>query len=314
MHKKQIGASLTEFVVAAPIVMLIGMATVQAALIYHGKTTLNYATFEAARTGAVNHAQVDMMVKELGQRLAPVQGGDGSVESASLAITQSLVEANRSDITQLEILNPTIEAFTDWGVNSQTTHHRVIPNNHLRHKGHEIGAASGLSLRDANLLKLQVTYALELKVPVVGKLISLAMAEIDADNAHVYLRNKFPLTAVATVRMQSEVWEQEIKLSRVLSQPPVETHPDSEDGEGNGGAGQPPTTDIGIDPNEFPSALPSAECDGGKYGLGNVSQLINTSDYDNEQCPVDNLAFNTPASHGSDSHGSASNSGATPCS
>lgn len=297
MRKQYSGASLTEFLVAAPIVMLVGMATVQGALIYHGKTTLNYATFEAARTGAVNHAQVSLMRKELGQRLAPVQGGDGSLDKAALAVANSIVEAERPDITRLEILNPTIEAFEDWGVHSQTTHHLVIPNNHLRHKGHEVGQASGLSLRDANLLKLKVTYGLDLKVPVVGSLIAKAMMEIDAGNAHYYSRKQFPLSAVATVRMQSEVWEQEIQTARASSQPPASTVTQ----EGDGIDGQQPTDGNTPDPNEEDSNLPGSECEGGEYGLGSVSELISTADYENQQCPVANPAFSTPTSGNSGS-------------
>jgi hypothetical protein len=304
MRNKHSGASLTEFIVAAPIVMLVGMATVQAALIYHGKTTLNYATFEAARTGAVNHAQVTLMVKELGQRLAPVQAGNGSLETAALAMAKSIVEVERPDITRLEILNPTLEAFDDWGIHSQTTHHRVIPNNHLRHKGHEIGQASGLSVRDANLLKIKVTYGLDLKVPVVGRLFALAMAEIDAGNAHFYSQKKFPLTAVATVRMQSEVWEQEILAAHESSQPPGEV--DTGDGSEGGDGQQPPVGDI-PDPNDMPSDLPDSECEGGEYGLGNVSELINTSVYVNEHCPVENPAFSPPTAGGSGAGGAVCN-------
>ena len=37
----QSGATLAEFAIIAPVVMFIGMTTVQAGLIYHGKTTLN---------------------------------------------------------------------------------------------------------------------------------------------------------------------------------------------------------------------------------------------------------------------------------
>lgn len=300
MRNKNSGASLTEFIVAAPIVMLICMATVQAALIYHGKTTLNYATFEAARTGAVNHAQVTLMVNELGQRLAPVQGGDGTMETAALAVANSIVEAKRTDITRLEILNPTIEAFDDWGVQSRTTQHRVIPNNHLRHKGHEIGPASGLSVRDANLLKIKVTYGLDLKVPVVGRLFALAMTQIDTKNAHFYLRKKFPLTAVATLRMQSEVWEQEILAARESAQPPVAV--ESGIGEGiDNGDGQQPPSENNPDMGELSSSLPDSACEGGEYGLGSVSELINTADYVHQQCPVENPAFSTPASGNWDS-------------
>ena len=293
MRSRDSGGSLTEFLVAAPIVMLIGMATVQAALVYHGKTTLNYATFEAARTGAVNNAQVKSMRRELGQRLAPVQGGDGSLEKAALAMTNSMVEAERVDITRLEIINPTLEAFDDWGVHSQATHHRVIPNSHLRHKGHEIGAASGLSLRDANLLKLKVTYGLDLKVPIVGKLIAMAMMEIDAKNAHYYLRNKFPLTAVATVRMQSEIWEQEITLARDSSQPPSVAVLEQDDvGVSEEQTIEEQLTPVNtLGPADSESEVINAECEEGEYGLGSGSELISTSDYQHQQCPVDNPAF-----------------------
>lgn len=315
MRNKNSGASLTEFIVAAPIVMLIGMATVQAALIYHGKTTLNYATFEAARTGAVNHAQVKLMRRELGLRLAPVQGGDGTMEKASLAMAKSIVESERPDITRLEILNPTLEAFDDWGIHSQTTHHRVIPNNHLRHKSHEIGSASGLTLRDANLLKLKVTYGLDLKVPVVGKLFALAMMEIDSDNAHLYLRNKFPLTSVATVRMQSEAWEQEIKLAGESSQPPsgtvTNTDPDTDTGDSTT-----VTPSGGNDPDSGDTSTENladseTDCEGGEYGLGTVSELINTSEYASQQCPAENPAFSALGSGGA---GSASGFSETACS
>ena len=71
------------------LLLLLGLSTLQAILIYHGKSTLNYATFEAARTGAVNHAQEGAMRHELGIRLAPLQGGDGSTERAATAILKA---------------------------------------------------------------------------------------------------------------------------------------------------------------------------------------------------------------------------------
>ena len=52
-----------------------GMGTLQAGLLYHGKSTLNYDTFEAARVGATQHAQPGPMRRELGIRLAALHGG-----------------------------------------------------------------------------------------------------------------------------------------------------------------------------------------------------------------------------------------------
>ncbi len=143
----QSGASLAEFSIITPVVLILGMGTVQAGLIYHGKSTLNYATFEAARNGAVNNAQLDVMRQELGLRLAPLQGGDGSAASALVAITKSKIMVNDPIGTRVKVLNPTTAAFDDWGVNSSEFNRRVLPNAHLRHRDHTIGATSGLSLR-----------------------------------------------------------------------------------------------------------------------------------------------------------------------
>ncbi len=212
-RRHQSGATLAEFAIIAPLVLFIGMTTVQAGLIYHGKTTLNYATFEAARTGATNNAQLAMMRKELGLRLAPIEGGDGSAPSALLAMAKSSAAVLDTSSTRIKVMNPTTAAFVDWGINSQEFNRRVLPNSHLRHREHTIGSESGLSLRDANLLKIEVTHGIDLEVPFVNTLISQAMLLVDPDHASYYLRKQFPLKSVATVRMQSEAWEEEIIMA-----------------------------------------------------------------------------------------------------
>lgn len=286
MLKGQSGASLAEFLVAAPLVLLIGMATLQAGLIYHGKTTLNYAVFEAARTGATHNAQVAVMRNELGQRLAPVEGGDGSLERMALSMADSVVDANDATITQLRILNPTLEAFDDWGVVSPATQQRIIPNAHLRHKSDDIGDASGLTIQDANLLKVQVVYGLDMKVPVVGDLIAETMQIIDAENSHYYRRKKFPLSAVATVRMQSDAWESEVLASVAPAvAPQSESINDSEEGE-QGGIGNV----LGGNPTDAGTS-PVPDCVEDEFGLGGITELINTADYVNQQCVVSTQAF-----------------------
>lgn len=312
---RQSGASITEFLLAAPIVAMIGLTTAQAGLIYHGKTTLNYATFEAARTGAVNHAQVAMMREELGVRLAPVQGGDGTMERAVQAMARSTIAVQDRLATRLEVINPTPAAFDDWGINSAEVHQRVIPNAHLRHRDHQVGSRSGLSLRDANLLKVKVTYGLDMKVPIVRDLIALAMIEVDPKNAHYYRRHQFPLTAVATVRMQSDAWENEILAATAdpagSSTPsgtlPVITPPDTEnlvpvgdhsESQQNQEQGERQETQAS---SEDGVAL-GLECDGssggggGEFGLGNEPIWIETADYEAAQCSAGNWAYEALAS------------------
>lgn len=232
----QCGASMTEFVVVAPTLLLLGLGTVQAGLVYHAKTILNYATFEAARTGATRHAMPAPMRRELGIRLAPLIGGDGSIASAASAIASSIIDVEspvamdgtRAPATRLEILNPTAEAFQAWGRPSLEYESRVaIPNSHLRHQPDTTSSGEGgVTLRDANLLKIEVTHGYELKVPVVAGLMRAIMPRFDPANALYYRASRLPLKAVATVRMQSEAWQQ--AFASATTSPPSTTEPVNE--------------------------------------------------------------------------------------
>ena len=208
--RRQRGATLAEFVLVAPVLLGIGGGTVQAGLAYHGKTVLNYATFEAARAGAVRHALVEPMRRELGLRLAPLQGGDGTVGRAAAAVAKSRASLGDSETT-VEILNPTPEAFDAWSVTSKESGREVIPNSHLAHRRDE-GTKAGVTLQDANLLKIRVTHGFDLKVPVVGEILIAGLQAIDPDpdRRRYYDRGLLPLSSVATVRMQSEVWGDDI--------------------------------------------------------------------------------------------------------
>ena len=212
-RRSQSGATMVEFIIAAPAVLFLGLGSVQAGLIYHGKTTLNYATFEAARAGAVDHALLDGMKNELGYRLAPLMGGDGTAEKAAEAIAMSIASVNLPLQTKLEILNPTAEAFDDWGEISLEAGVRVIPNSHLRNRHgarNQIGAASGLNLHDANLLKIKVTHGFKMKIPFIAGIFSKIMLEADPTNGPYYALKQIPITSVVTVRMQNEAWESQI--------------------------------------------------------------------------------------------------------
>ena len=63
---RQVGSASVEFLIAVPVLLLMGLGGMQTILFYDAKTTLNYATFEAAREGAVSNAQTKSMRSELG--------------------------------------------------------------------------------------------------------------------------------------------------------------------------------------------------------------------------------------------------------
>jgi len=196
------GASLVEFIIAAPFLFLLGLGTVQTGLIYHAKTTLNYATFEAARTGAVNHAQISPMEQELAYRLAPAYGGTGSESSAGGAIAAAFADSISPFAAKVEILNPTAAMFDAWEAPDQYSGEIQIPNHHMRHQSQETRA--GVTLHDANLLKIKTEYGYEMKIPLAGKIIAATMAQLYPENSHFYRVGRIPLTSVATVRMQNE--------------------------------------------------------------------------------------------------------------
>lgn len=196
---------MVEFVIAAPVLLLLGLGIVQSGLMYHAKTVLNYATFEAARKGAVNYADPVAMRRELSVRLAPVYGGDGSQASSLGAIQASVGDNQLSPFTTLTILNPTADAFTDWGLRNAQSGFLEIPNSHLRqrHDATAPGAASGVNLQDANILRVKTTYGFELKVPLVNRLFLETLTLLYPENQNFYGSGRVPLASVATVRMQS---------------------------------------------------------------------------------------------------------------
>lgn len=249
--RNQRGASAVEFVVVALVLFMMGLGTLQAALLYHSKTIVNYATFEAARVGTTNHALVDPMMSELGERLAPLFGGDGTMGKAALAIARSKVEVESpvnldgsvAPPTSVKVLNPSTESFEKWGRPSLEYNARTaIPNSHLKHKINttEGEDAPSMTLADANLLKIQVTHGVELKIPLINKMILSTMREFellggspDPEKLAYYAAGRIPITSTATMRMQSEAWKETTAPAAAAlpfanpSDPPLGLVPDS---------------------------------------------------------------------------------------
>ncbi|WP_316365449.1 phospholipase effector Tle1 domain-containing protein [Candidatus Thiodiazotropha sp. CDECU1] len=238
LFKRQCGVAMTELLVSLPALLLMGLGSLQTALLFDAKIIINSATFEAARKGAVNHAQSDAMRQELGLRLASLFGGDGSAERAMSAITRASLDVQDSRFTEIEIINPTIEAFDEFGRNIVDPRsgdaHFGIPNSHLRWRDPEPGS-SGVNIQDANLLKIKVTYGYQLKVPLMDRVIPAVMQFFDPDNFTYYNARRLPITSVATVRMQSDAWRDE---NNVHMEPPGSggTPPSAEDDSESSGA------------------------------------------------------------------------------
>ena len=227
------GQAMIEFLIITPVLLLLVFGALQFALMYQAKTALNYATFEAARAGALSNARTSIIENTFARGMAPVYTHDDTVDEVEQAR-----ERVRRDIMNglviFEMINPDINAFNDFGFDLYDDGNIYIPNDNLMYRPVNTGSTSGLTVQDANLLKLHITYCYPLYVPFVNQFIIRLMKNVpNADepwNAGIPLSGtsnetclksrspdddrwmdalkpdvqaRFPLHAQAIVRMQS---------------------------------------------------------------------------------------------------------------
>lgn len=200
---------MVETLITMPILLLIGAALLQVYFIWETKLTLNQATLLAARAGAVSSINVAQMRNELAKGLLPLQAPDlnnpnstpQAVYATALINSQTIVA---NDVA-LRIANPTLEAFTDFDPLAQNE----IPNDHLHARLNlpVSNGVSGVSVQDANLLRIQIALGMSLDIPFIGPIIfSIIDATTDPNAWYRPItldRGLFPVMSVATVRMQS---------------------------------------------------------------------------------------------------------------
>lgn len=177
IHRRRArGQGLVEFVIVLPILIFLILGIVQFALLYQVKSVVNHATFLAARSGALNHGQKSGTAginQGFASGLTPLFNHGTSVTDIVSARVAAEVETLDPRITQITIISPTRQMVNDFGIaRLDGKGGREIPNDSLQYRATTPGATSSISIQDANLLKLQVTYCARLIVPIVGQAIS----------------------------------------------------------------------------------------------------------------------------------------------
>jgi len=233
---KQSGQSMTEFIIVFPVLFLLIFGALQFALLYHAKITLNYATFLAARSGAVSNAHIGIMENALARGMAPLYTHCDTAAEVIRARDQVRTEIT-SGFAFIEILNPPMQAFNNPATTGSirdgskplvvntgiTPQDRVIPNDNLMFRPTTPGA-SGQSIQEANLLKIRAHYCYPLFVPLIDRLLVKIMTQTaNTDKTSpdycpecqgifqstgTFERgcldnDRFPITSQAIVRMQS---------------------------------------------------------------------------------------------------------------
>ena len=207
-HVKQRGASIVELLVTMLALAPLVLGAIQAGFFFNAKSIVNNAVFEAGRAGSVENAQRAPMLTALSRNLMPLYGGGQDAASLAAAWTKAELDVRTISLTTLDIISPSQQAFDEYGI--EINDQLQIPNEHLAHKSHDRGDGSGVSLQDANVLKIRVTYGYKLIVPVINRLIARSMLIIDPSpqRAAYYAMDppRIPIVAHATVRMQSNAW------------------------------------------------------------------------------------------------------------
>ncbi len=178
VHGKNRGQAMIEFLVVIPVLILLIFGAIQIGLIYSAKTTLNYATFQAARLAAVNNASYSSMRRGLIRGLAPLYTSSSTLTTIRTDIDEGISSSGGKRDAQSEVdsftriirISPTSDQFkiAQFGVKNSDGVYE-IPNDNLMYRPET--QEGGVSIQDANLLKIEVQYCYKLMVPLVNRVI-----------------------------------------------------------------------------------------------------------------------------------------------
>jgi hypothetical protein len=218
------GSAMIEFTVVAPIITLLGLALLQYAMLFFAKNQINHAGFMAAREGAVAHADLSSVRAAYARALVPLYGGGQTPAELAGALARANADLGLDGVGNIKIdmLNPTRESFADWNDPAlqallKTGAKRVIPNGNQAFKNQDVGASSGQTLQDANLIKLRITQGYLPKVPLVNALYRTWLTWLDngSDPFHSKLvaAGRIPVVTHVTLQMQSDAIEPDAPVS-----------------------------------------------------------------------------------------------------
>jgi hypothetical protein len=162
---KQRGQAMIEYLIIFPALLLLVLGAIQFALIYQAKFTLNYATFMAARQGALKNAKLTSIKDGLAGGMTPLFMRTTStpfLDDLAKARIIATIEVFNPLTAKVEIISPTQAAFDAMQQDNQ------LPNDNLMYRS---ASGDGMSIQDANLLKIRVTYCVKLIVPFVNRVI-----------------------------------------------------------------------------------------------------------------------------------------------
>ena len=164
------GQSMVEFLSLLPSLLLIVFGIIQFSLIFQANSILRHAAFVGARQGALSNGKMESIKDGVASGMTPlfmrVNSSVPGITDLARARMISTIEIFNPHTASIEILSPTPEAFTE---HANHANRDAIPNDNLMYRPTTL--RGGVSVQDANLLKIRVSYCFKLVVPFVNKLI-----------------------------------------------------------------------------------------------------------------------------------------------
>jgi uncharacterized membrane protein (UPF0127 family)/Flp pilus assembly protein TadG len=167
---RQRGQAAAEFVVILPVLIMLLLGAIQFGLLYQARSLLDHATFLAARAGAMNHGDKGAMQTAFANAMLPLFAHSTDITELATALPRAVLETRV--FASLNTVNPTAAAMKDFGTaRLDGSSGKEIPNDTLMYRKPTAGGSSGMSVQDANLLRLRTSYCVRLIVPAVNRLI-----------------------------------------------------------------------------------------------------------------------------------------------
>jgi hypothetical protein len=201
---------MVEFYVVALLALLpLCLGTLQIALLMVENHHLDHAAFLAARHGAVKHGDLGEVRRAFAQAssvlfvssFAPLDRGN---VVARVATAYASATADMALHATVRVLAPGPEARADFAIQRESR--QVIPNDALEFRSTTPGRRSGISLQQANVLRIEFVYCRPLIVPFAGPMLLGTLRILDHDPRHhrCYAAGRVPIRSEGVAPMQSD--------------------------------------------------------------------------------------------------------------
>ncbi len=204
------GVATVEFCVVA-LLAAVPLCTgiLQTGLLLIANHQVDLAAFMAARAGAVAGGDAGRIRLVFHQALSPLLvrtagGVDAGNVSERVLSAQTSGAAALALYSRLEVLGPGADELADFAIVRRGR--RVLPNDAVEFRGQGAGARSGVSLQEANVLRIATTWCHPLVVPFAAQIMLATLRQLDADPWHqlCYADRRVPIRSVALAPMQSD--------------------------------------------------------------------------------------------------------------